>query len=198
VDTADTATAGIDTMLAPLLTARDDLADRIGALAAIAAARIIRQEVPAAAFIDLAWTAEGDAAYMEPAGPLYDDAGTEITVPDQIRLDTRLQRYCALLDETNTGAWGDLVDECDASGRPYGEDVRRLDIAAALALPAPPALPALPAWIALLEAAVSDAGRPLSAEEAEQLASAAGHSTVPEALGEVLFAICGGPEPEED
>lgn len=204
MDTQDTATAGIDTALAPLLDARDDLADRIGTLAAIAIARIIRRAVPAAAYIDLAWTAEGDAAYMEPKGPLYDADGTEIPVPDTIGRDARLlgqdaplHRYCALLDETNTGAWGDLVTECDDAGRPHGEDIRCLDIDAALALPVPPALPALPAWTALLESAVAEVGRPLTAEEAEQLASAAGHSTVSEALGDVLFAICGS-DPEDD
>jgi hypothetical protein len=179
VDTSD-----IDTALAPLKTARDGLADRIGTLAVIAIARIIHLELPDAAYAELAWTSEGDEAFLEPAGAFYDAASTEIPVPHASALETRLQQYCGLLDETNLAAWSALVTE-------QGEDVRRLNVAAALAVEARPPLPALPAWVALLEAAVRDTGRPVSADEAERLARALGHSTIPEALADVLSAICG-------
>jgi len=162
-------TDDIDAALAPLMRARGDLADRIGQLAAIAIARIIHLEVPQAAYADLAWTSEGDQAFLEPAGAFYDAGGTEIHVPDPIELETRLQQYCGLLDETNLGAWSDLVTEADADGRLHGEDIRRLDVAAALALQPSPPLPALPAWIALLEAAVPGAGGPITGEEAAQM-----------------------------
>lgn len=190
-------TADIDTALAPLLDAREDLAVRIGTLAAIATARIIRRELPDAAYADLAWTAEGDASFLEPAGAFYDAGGAELTAPDQSGLETRLLQYSSLLDETNLGAWHDLVTEYDGNGD-QPEDIRRLDVAAALALPPPPARPALPAWTALLETAARDTGRPLTEEEATQLgrALALGHSTIPEALGDVFFSICGTADPD--
>jgi hypothetical protein len=120
----------IDAALAPLTAAREDLADRIGTLAAIGLARLIRRELPRAAYADFAWTADGDAAYLEPAGRFYDAAGTEIPVPDRITLETHLLQYSRLLDKTNTAAWFHLVTSHDANG---GESTRRLDIAAALA-----------------------------------------------------------------
>jgi hypothetical protein len=51
-------TSDIDTALALLLDARQDLADRIGALAVIGAARIIRREIPGAAYAGLTWSPE--------------------------------------------------------------------------------------------------------------------------------------------
>jgi hypothetical protein len=49
--------------------------------------------------------------------------------------------------------------------------------------------------VALLEAAARDTGRPVTDEEAARISRAVGHSTIPEALAEVLFSICGAPEP---
>lgn len=140
---ARSGTADIDAVLGPLQNARDELAGRIGALAVTAIARIIRREIPAAARIDLAWTAEGDAAFMEPVGPLYAADGTEIPGPGMNRLKPLIWRYCELLDETNTGTWAGLVTEHDENGRPYGENIRRLDIDATLRTVSP-GLPAGP------------------------------------------------------